>query len=178
MQGLIQETTTYADLFLKFPSTVPKLDYLAQYIPPIKPRLYSIASHPDFVGEQIHLCVICDDWKTPSNVEREGLCSNYLKNLSPQEGDQIVSKLYPASISIHEDQTPPVYMIALGTGIAPMRALIQERVSAKKRGEPIGPMTLIFGSRTKTGDFLYEDEIQMYKDQGIIQNVITAFSRD
>jgi sulfite reductase alpha subunit-like flavoprotein len=59
-------------------------------------------------------------------------------------------------------------MIALGTGIAPMRALIQERVSAKKRGEPIGPMTLIFGSRTKTGDFLYEDEIQMYKDQGII----------
>lgn len=55
-------------------------------------------------------------------------------------------------------------MIALGTGIAPMRALIQERVSAKKRGEPIGPMTLVFGSRTKKGDFLYEDEIMHYKD--------------
>jgi len=83
MQDLIKETTTFADLFLKFPSTVPKLDYMVQYIPPIKPRLYSIASHPSFVGDQIHLCVICDDWTTPKKVFREGLCSNYLKDLDP-----------------------------------------------------------------------------------------------
>jgi sulfite reductase alpha subunit-like flavoprotein len=48
---MIKETVTYADLFKKWPSTLPSLDYLVQYIPPIKPRLYSIASHPDFVGE-------------------------------------------------------------------------------------------------------------------------------
>ena len=28
MQELIQETTTYADLLIKFPSAVPKLEYL------------------------------------------------------------------------------------------------------------------------------------------------------
>lgn len=56
---------------------------MVQYIPPIKPRLYSIASHPSFVGEQIHLCVICDDWTTPKKRFREGLCSNYLKDLNP-----------------------------------------------------------------------------------------------
>ena len=28
MKGLIQETTTYADLLLKFPSAVPNLEYL------------------------------------------------------------------------------------------------------------------------------------------------------
>lgn len=83
MKNLIKETTTYADLFLKFPSSVPKLEYMLQYINPIKPRLYSIASHPDFVGDQIHLCVICDDWKTPSGKFQEGLCSNYLRDLTP-----------------------------------------------------------------------------------------------
>jgi len=49
--ALIKETTTYADLCKMFPSTLTSLDYLAQYIPIIKPRLYSIASHPDWVGE-------------------------------------------------------------------------------------------------------------------------------
>lgn len=68
--------------------------------------------------------------------------------------------MYPSSITIHEDQTPPIYMVALGTGMAPMRALIHERVAAKKRGEPVGPMTLLFGSRHQKGDFLYEDELK------------------
>ena len=44
--------------------------------------------------------------------------------------------------------------------MAPMRALIHERVAAKKRGEPVGPMTLLFGSRHQKGDFLYEDELK------------------
>ena len=48
MKNLIKETTTYADLFLRFPSTVPKIEYMLQYINPIKPRLYSIASHPEY----------------------------------------------------------------------------------------------------------------------------------
>jgi len=69
-------------------------------------------------------------------------------------------------------------MIALGTGIAPMRALIQERKAAKLRGEQIGPMTLIFGSRHSKGDWLYEDEWKQYQDEGILTNIITAFSRD
>jgi sulfite reductase alpha subunit-like flavoprotein len=55
-------------------------------------------------------------------------------------------------------------MIALGTGIAPMRALIHERAAAKARGETIGPMTLLFGSRHQKGDFLYEDELNYWKD--------------
>lgn len=50
-------------------------------------------------------------------------------------------------------------MIALGTGIAPMRALIQERHAAKAKGEKVGPMTLMFGSRNAKNDFLYEDEL-------------------
>lgn len=51
MKELINETTTYADLLKMFPSAVPSLEYMIQTIAPIKPRLYSIASHPDHVGD-------------------------------------------------------------------------------------------------------------------------------
>jgi len=64
-----------------FPSTIPSLNYLAQYIPPIKPRLYSIASHPDYVGECIQLCIVVDDWTTPSGKYQAGLCSDYLTKI-------------------------------------------------------------------------------------------------
>jgi len=90
----------------------------------------------------------------------------------------MTSKLYPASIELAEDQTPPIFMIALGTGIAPMRALIQERAAAKKRGEKVGPMTLMFGSRFEKKDYLYKEELLRYKEEGILNNLITAFSRD
>ena len=40
-------------------------------------------------------------------------------------------------------------MVALGTGIAPMRALVRERVRAHKAGEKVGPMALFFGVRHK-----------------------------
>lgn len=39
-------------------------------------------------------------------------------------------------------------------------------------------MTLIFGSRHKNGDWLYEEEWDKYKEAGILTNIITAFSRD
>jgi sulfite reductase alpha subunit-like flavoprotein len=44
MKDLINESVTYADLLIRFPSALPSLEYLIEYIPAIKPRLYSIAS--------------------------------------------------------------------------------------------------------------------------------------
>ena len=40
-------------------------------------------------------------------------------------------------------------MVALGTVISPMRALIRERLRARDRGVKIGPMALFFGVRYK-----------------------------
>jgi sulfite reductase alpha subunit-like flavoprotein len=44
MKGMIGESVTYADLLLRYPSAIPELEYLIEYVPVIKPRLYSIAS--------------------------------------------------------------------------------------------------------------------------------------
>jgi sulfite reductase (NADPH) flavoprotein alpha-component len=44
LKNFVDETATFADLLIAFPSALPSLDYLIEYIPQIKPRLYSIAS--------------------------------------------------------------------------------------------------------------------------------------
>lgn len=135
-----------------FRSTIPSIDYLCQYIPTIKPRLYSIASHPDFVGEKIELCIVVDDWETPAKKYRRGLCSDYLTKITV--GSNIVGRISEASI-VPPAPDRPAYMVGLGTGIAPLRSAIQERVAQKATGIEVAPMSLLFGSKYRAKDYLY-----------------------
>lgn len=68
-------------------------------------------------------------------------------------------------------------MIAAGTGIAPMRAFLQERAAIKEAGvKKLGPAMLFFGCRNKDKDFIYQDELEGWEKQGIVE-VKPAFSR-
>merc|ERR1719510_2600791 len=60
-------TTTHYDLLMHYKSAKPSIDYLLDYVPKIKPRLYSIASSPNVHPEEIHMCIIQDDWNTPKS---------------------------------------------------------------------------------------------------------------
>lgn len=61
-KDLVGESVTYADLLVRYPSALPSLEYLLEYIPVIKPRLYSIASSMSEVNEKVQLCIILNDW--------------------------------------------------------------------------------------------------------------------
>ena len=61
-----------------FPSAKLDIGYMLDFIPQIKPRLYSIASAQETTGNSLHLCVVGDDWTTPSGKYQHGLCSGYL----------------------------------------------------------------------------------------------------
>ena len=65
-------------------------------------------------------------------------------------------------------------MVGPGTGVAPFRAFLQERVAI---GAP-GRNWLFFGDQRQATDFLYEDEWQDYLRQGRLARLDTAFSRD
>ncbi len=71
-------------------------------------------------------------------------------------------------------------MVGLGTGIAPLRAMIQERTVFKERGEPVGPMSLFYGFRNSSNEYTYEDELKEYHNngKGILTNLHVAPSRD
>jgi len=82
----------------------------------------------------------------------------------------------------------PVIMVGPGTGVAPFRGFVQERVALARRAvEKNGPqglaewgrMTLFYGCRKSTEDFLYRDEWPEYQQVlGDKFSFQVAFSRE
>ena len=181
MKELIKESVTYADLLKRYPSSKLSLDYLLDYVPRIKPRLYSIASSSEMHKEMLHLCIVKDDWNTPSGKLRHGLTTRYLAGLSlGGSPDLVSSKVNAAGITIPDHHDLPAVMVGLGTGIAPFRAMVEDREMARIRGEKTGPMALFFGARYMRTDYTYGDEFAEYHagGKGVLSVLSTAFSRD
>jgi sulfite reductase (NADPH) flavoprotein alpha-component len=65
-------------------------------------------------------------------------------------------------------------MVGPGTGIAPFRAFLQEREAAGATGRN----WLFFGAQHEATDYLYRDEVEAWRDKGLLTRLSTAFSRD
>eukprot|EP00928_Gymnodinium_smaydae_P019150 TRINITY_DN17317_c0_g5_i2.p1 TRINITY_DN17317_c0_g5~~TRINITY_DN17317_c0_g5_i2.p1 ORF type:complete len:794 (-),score=152.86 TRINITY_DN17317_c0_g5_i2:146-2356(-) len=181
MQTYAQESYTYAELLEKFKSAEPSIGTLLDYIPDIKPRLYSIASSPRLHGEEVcHLCIIKNEWNgATSGRDIVGLSTGWLdRTPNPSPGTvEMRACVHPSAVTMPDTHETPMLMVALGTGIAPMRTFIEERVAAKRAGEKCGPMALFFGARNRQ-EYSYADEFQAYQDEGVLQDIVTALSRE
>lgn len=178
---LAKDTPSYADLLRLYPSSKLSLEYLLDHVPRIKPRLYSIASSMEMHKDMLHLCIVKDDWKTASGQVRYGLCTRYLAGQSLGGSPDLVSgKINAAGITIPDTHSLPCVMVGLGTGIAPFRAMVQDREMARIRGEKVGSMALFFGARHKRTDYTYGDEFDAYhaSGKGVVDVLSCAFSRD
>eukprot|EP00658_Telonema_sp_P-2_P022053 TRINITY_DN18802_c0_g1_i1.p1 TRINITY_DN18802_c0_g1~~TRINITY_DN18802_c0_g1_i1.p1 ORF type:complete len:938 (+),score=218.44 TRINITY_DN18802_c0_g1_i1:203-3016(+) len=188
---VFKETLGYPHLLEMFPSAELDIPYMLDFIPQIKPRLYSIASAQETVGSSLHLCVVGDDWNTPSGKYQHGLCSGYLSQMSQEYGEEnpagfVAAKVNAAAITMPPDQSYPIVMAGLGTGYAPFRAFMQERQTLRDRdGETVGPMALFFGARHEATEYLYQcgegrhsNEITEFEQAGILNSTHCAFSRD
>lgn len=70
-------------------------------------------------------------------------------------------------------------MIGPGTGVAPMRGLLQERSHQKKELKwNVGQNVLYFGCKDRTKDFIYRDELETYQQNGDLDELHVAFSRE
>ena len=67
----------------------------------------------------------------------------------------------------------PMVMIGPGTGLAPFRAFIEERLVTGANG----PNWLFFGEQRRASDFFYEEELSRYVSDGCLR-LDVAFSRD
>ena len=54
LRALVDDTTTTAEMLQMFPSAKVPLPYLLDFVPVIKPRLYSIASASEMHPDHIH----------------------------------------------------------------------------------------------------------------------------
>jgi sulfite reductase (NADPH) flavoprotein alpha-component len=160
------------DLFETYPEKLGP-DQLYGLLRPLPGRLYSVASSLVAHPGEAHLLIGTVRWNSHGK-ERKGVASTYLADRS-RIGDKV--PIYVKSnrhFRLPEDPARPIIMIGAGTGVAPYRAFIEERVERNAKGKS----WLVFGERNYTYDFLYQLEWQEYLASGALSRIDVAFSRD
>ncbi|EJU00231.1 hypothetical protein DACRYDRAFT_23203 [Dacryopinax primogenitus] len=170
------DTVTFADVLRMYPSAHPSIEQLVELVGFIKPRHYSIASSQAVVGNRVDLLVVTVDWATPSGPIRYGQCTRYLAAL--KEGQKVTVSIRPSVMKLPPSDRQPIIMAGLGTGAAPFRAFMQHRAWQKSHGIEVGPLIYYFGSRHRSKEYLYGEEIEAYLRDGVITHAGLAFSRD
>ncbi|WWC95408.1 hypothetical protein V866_002271 [Kwoniella sp. B9012] len=171
-----KETVTFADVLFRYKTARPSIADLIGMIPEIKPRHYSIASSQKAVGDKVELLIVTVDWKDHKGSPRFGQCTRYLAALAP--GAKVTVSIKPSVMKLPPDNKQPIIMAGLGTGAAPFRAFMQHRAWQRTQGIEVGPLIYYFGSRYRSQEYLYGEEIEAYISSGIISHAGLAFSRD
>lgn len=191
-------------------------DRIISSIPRLGPRYYSISSSPKLYPKSIHVTAVVLRYLPKEGQEHiYGLATNYLSQVKAHLNSEQPDKRFktpryalegPRGAYTREGvvRTPihvrrsnfrlptspkiPVIMVGPGTGIAPFRSFVQERVSAaQKSKDKNGPQALadwgqiwlFYTSRRRSEDFLYEEEWPKYAEElGDRFKMITGFSRE
>lgn len=137
------------------------------------PRLYSIASSPSMHEKEIHLTVALATHFDENGQMGYGISSYYLANKKPNDKINFyISQNHLFNLPPSPDQN--IIMIGPGTGIAPFRSFIYERLELGHEGKN----WLFFGDQHAHCDFLYQTEWQEHLATGALEKIDLAFSRD
>jgi sulfite reductase (NADPH) flavoprotein alpha-component len=178
-------TLTDAEALAKFSADRQLVDLLATYpekltaeqllglLRPLPGRLYSVASSIKAHPGEAHLLVGAVRWESHGR-KRGGVASTYFADRR-KVGDKVRIYVKPnRHYALPADGNRPIIMIGAGTGVAPYRGFIEERVETGASGKS----WLFFGERNYTNDFLYQLEWQEHLASGALTKIDVAFSRD
>jgi sulfite reductase (NADPH) flavoprotein alpha-component len=162
------------DVLNLVPSSMPPGKYFVDALGTLQPRLYSISSSPKAHEGQVHLTVGAVRYKNRLGRRVTGVASTYLAD-RVRPGEKVRVFVHEAkNFSLPASGDVPIIMIGPGTGIAPFRAFLHERRATAARGRN----WLFFGDQRAACDFLYREELDVFKADGVLDHLDTAFSRD
>lgn len=182
---------TILEVIPDFPSIKIPWQYALSILPTMRGRQFSIASGgalkqtPSGKG-QIQLLVAIANPPNPiiKYRKRYGVCTRYIATL--QAGQKLTIGLQPGYLNVTpEEALAPVLMIGPGTGVAPMRSMIYERLAWNQQNnskdvldtnKPLDGTVLFFGCRNQAADYFFAEEWTQLQEQGL--KVFTGFSRD
>lgn len=179
------------------------MSFLLETIKNMQPRYYSIASSAAVQPNVASIAVVVD---SPQGEEHGcyGLASNFLSCIQSSlprtdalscpavpayelsgprnllNGNAVFGRIRRSAFKLPTKSSTAVILIGAGTGIAPYRGFLQERVRLKKIGRDVGRTMLFAGFRNAEEDYLYRDEWPQYQKalgEGLF-TISTAFSRD
>ncbi|CAM8911195.1 unnamed protein product [Rhodiola kirilowii] len=188
----------------EFQSVKPSIGvFFASIAPRLQPRYYSISSSPKIAPSRIHVtCALYESMLQmffTAFLQGNGILDVVIHlpiiHAPARNGIWIIPKEisvpYESSAPIYvrqsnfrlpADPMVPIIMIGPGTGLAPFRVFLQllnpERAALKDEGSDLGPSILLFGCRNRNIDFIYEDELKEYVNNGTLSELIVAFSRE
>jgi sulfite reductase (NADPH) flavoprotein alpha-component len=160
------------DLLELLPAPMPVPEFIT-LLRRLVPRLYSISSSPKAHPGEVHLTVSAVRYQTHGRG-RKGVASTFLAD---RVGDANYVKVHVQPS--HGFRTPangdtPMIMVGPGTGVAPFRAFLEERLATGAKGRN----WLFFGDQRRASDFLYEEQLIAWQRDGFLTRLDLAFSRD
>jgi len=171
---------TVLDLALQYGRSISLEDLLYQ-ASPMKPRYYSIASSSVKHPNMIRLVYRRVQYVTKLGMLREGICTNYLTHkgyIDTQEHAHIAAYVnINPTFRLPKSIDTPILMVAGGCGVAPIRALVEERValvSSQNNGK-LGPAALYLGFRSPE-DEVYRQTIDDAIKVGALTNAKVTYS--
>lgn len=190
---------TILEVMMDFTTIQIPWSYALSTLPQIKGRQFSIATGGaqtscDRGFTRLELLVAIANPPSPiiKYRPRHGVCTRYIAALQPHS--HLTIGLQPGYLDPQpHDLATPALMIGPGTGIAPLRSLIHQRlawapeqeqeqepeqeIGLKSSKQSLKGDILLFGCRSSTADFFYKDEwASLATNHGL--KVLTAFSRD
>lgn len=170
LQSYLMKADVY-DMICDYPYSIDATS-LSQVLTKIQRREYSISSSIKSTPSEVHLTVKQYNYSVFER-DRIGACSSYIT-----KGLQLGSELKIQIIPNKEFRLPlddsPIIMLGVGTGIAPYMSFLKERKAAGTSA----PNWLMFGEKKQNYDYLYQDEITSFKNDGLLTRLDLAFSRD
>jgi len=146
------------------------LQDLCNQFGPLLPRFYSVASSLNCQKNAVDLTVALYTW-TQDGEKRYGVASHFLCHLAEIGKTSIPIFVQKAHhFRLPKEHHINIVMIGPGTGIAPFRAFMQERMHHGSTAKH----WLFFGERNRHSDFFYEEEWHEWENL----RLHTAFSRD
>jgi len=163
---------------------VPFAVYLDMLLP-LNVRLYSISSSSlvstssEDNQERITASLTFDVFESPTTNGHgtfRGVCSSHLSRLISGSEVLCAVRRNKVSLQLPNDPDTPIIMLSAGSGIAPMRALIQERIALGFHKNQTHMPLFFFGCRSQQQDYLYRTELEEWASAGAMR-LIPCLSR-
>jgi len=167
-----------ADLVTKLcTSIVCPLEHFIMICPRLQPRYYTISSSSLVNPTTVHITLAVLETQAKDGRVFRGLTSNYLESM--KIGDTVSTFVRESTFRL-KDQSRPLLMFGPGTGIAPMRAFLQERSHVRNNTteQVVGPSILYFGCKKRAMDYIYRDELEAFVNEETLTQLHLAFSRE
>ncbi|WP_424217139.1 bifunctional cytochrome P450/NADPH--P450 reductase (plasmid) [Streptomyces sp. BI20] len=153
------------DLLERFPACELPFERYLDLLPVLRPRTYSISSSALATPHEVELMV--SPLTAPHRSGRgefRGVGSHHLAGLRP--GDTVAARVLPCAdaFRLADDPAVPAVLIGAGTGVAPFRGAVLDRLASGERG----PLLCYLGNGAPDLDYLHREEFEAAQAAGAV----------